>query len=313
MNHNIQNSSPDGWCRCEKKEDTFAQRSDLYVEAFLPDGWWLQYGRLDQPGSDRFLYLMGWCIRCRGRMRSGVSIPGELTGDDLLEYIYNQMRRYRPFSAGNQETGRYATGYFSGRTAWYREQDDLPLMDYNKQFLSLFHWEDQKAVWDWLDEHHREEPYTRPRRDRKSTLLEAILERARADGSISGIEPILDYYLPNPSEPNSPDRDTYLTDYEFDIVPAIMFGSSEGIYVDVYLEGKFDGSDCRKTSLATFKTLDTSLDACRKMGELCGILMYHGSRYVNQNIHRYTPQKELEAEYARKMAAADTGKEGEQT
>ena len=92
-----------------------------------------------------------------------------------------------------------------------------------------------------------------------------------------------------------------------------MFGSSEGIYVDVYLEGKFDGSDCRKTSLATFKTLDTSLDACRKMGELCGILMYHGSRYVNQNIHRYTPQKELEAEYARKMAAADSGKEGEQT
>ena len=103
MNHNIQNSSPDGWCRCEKKEDTFAQRSDLYVEAFLPDGWWLQYGRLDQPESDRFLYLMGWCIRCRGRMRSGVSVPGELTGDDLLEYIYNQMRRYRPFSAGNRE------------------------------------------------------------------------------------------------------------------------------------------------------------------------------------------------------------------
>ena len=139
------------------------------------------------------------------------------------------------------------------------------------------------------------------------------MERARADGSISGIEPILDYYLPNSSEPNFSDRDTYLTDYQFDIVPAIMFGSSEGIYVDVYLEGKFDGSDCRKTSLATFKTLDTSLDACRKMGELCGILMYHGSRYVNQNIHRYTPQKELEAEYARKMAAADTGKEGEQT
>ena len=198
MNHNIQNSSPDGWCRCEKKEDTFAQRSDLYVEAFLPDGWWLQYGRLDQPESDRFLYLMGWCIRCRGRMRSGVSIPGELTGDDLLEYIYNQMRRYRPFSAGSRETGSYATGYFSGRTAWYQRQDDLPLADYNQQFLSLFHWENQKAVWDWLDEHHREEPYTRPRRDRKSTLLEAILERARADGSISGIEPILDYYLPNP-------------------------------------------------------------------------------------------------------------------
>lgn len=77
-------------------------------------------------------------------MRSGVSIPGELTGDDLLEYIYNQMRRYRPFSAGNQETGRYATGYFSGRTAWYQRQDDLPLADYNQQFLSLFHWEDRK-------------------------------------------------------------------------------------------------------------------------------------------------------------------------
>ena len=35
------------------------------------------------------------------------------------------------------------------------------------------------------------------------------------------------------------------------------------------------------------------------MGRLCGLLMFHGNAYVNENIHRYTPLEELEREYAR--------------
>ena len=34
------------------------------------------------------------------------------------------------------------------------------------------------------------------------------------------------------------------------------------------------------------------------MGQLCGILMYHTTRYVNENLHRYTPKRELEPSFA---------------
>ena len=37
-------------------------------------------------------------------------------------------------------------------------------------------------------------------------------------------------------------------------------------------------------------------------GLMCGVLMYHTTRYVNENLHRYTPKRELEAELRRKQA-----------
>ena len=89
------------------------------------------------------------------------------------------------------------------------EQDDLTLGEKNAQFLKLFHEEDQRAVEDWICRNRAEEPYTVPRRDRKSTLLYAVLDRARANGDLREIEPIWDYYLPNKNEPLSPDKDSY--------------------------------------------------------------------------------------------------------
>ena len=51
--------------------------------------------------------------------------------------------------------------------------------------------------------------------------------------------------------------------------------------------------------IGTIKTLRQDQEACELMGRLCGLIMFHGQAYVNENIHRYTPQKELEREYAR--------------
>ena len=53
--------------------------------------------------------------------------------------------------------------------------------------------------------------------------------------------------------------------------------------------------------MGTFKTLREDAEAGRLMGQLCGILMYHATKYVNENIHRYTPKKELEADLRRKF------------
>ena len=46
------------------------------------------------------------------------------------------------------------------------------------------------------------------------------------------------------------------------------------------------------------------------MGELCGTLTYYANQYVNQNIHRYTPNDQLEREYER-MRDEARKKEGE--
>lgn len=161
-----------------------------------------------------------------------------------------------------------------------------------------------------MDDIQKRKEYINPKRDLKSDLFRAILERARADGSMAEIEPILDYYLPNDGESLSAGQDGYLTNYEFNFVPIISFGGSEGIYVDLYLNGDCDGSGFKRTELGVFKTLRTDLDACRLMGELCGVLMYHGSAYVNENIHRYTPKPQLEAEYLRKLQREQAASQG---
>lgn len=140
------------------------------------------------------------------------------------------------------------------------------------------------------------EVYIKPRRDRKSELFSAVLKRVQGNGGIADIEAILDYYLPNDNEPEFSERDSYITDYHFNFVPYIQFGC-EGIYVDLLLDGSFDDSKKDKLQIGTFKTLRQDKEACVLMGKLCGLLMFHGTAYVNENIHRYTPRAQLEREY----------------
>ena len=242
-------------CTCPaSKSGSFQIATDHYSRNFIPTGWKLEYTSLEQHEPQRFLYMTGWCLRCGGQdLQSGISIPDELSGDALLERIYREMEHYRPFEHRRSD-GTYNRSLL-GRAAWYMEQDDLTLGEKNAQFLKLFHEEDQRAVEDWICRNRAEEPYTVPRRDRKSTLLYAVLDRARANGDLREIEPIWDYYLPNKNEPLSPDK------------------------------------------------------ACRLMGQLCGVLMYHTAKYVNENLHRYTPKRELEAELHRKSAVTESTSE----
>ena len=270
-----------------------------YKDNFIPTGWNLDYTCLDQPEAARALYLTGVCLHCGGQLGKKFNIPGELTGDALLEQIYHQMESCRPFDQ-RFDGGAYRTS-LSMRAYWYMEQDDLTLGAKNAQFLKLFHAEDQGVVEDWISRCHAEEPYTAPRRDRKSALLYAVLERARACGDLREIEPILDYYLPTEQEPMASDLDSYLTNYQFSAVANISYGC-EGIFVDLVIEGDFDDSGANRCVIGTFKTLRQDSDAGRLMGQLCGVLMYHTTRYVNENLHRYTPKRELEAELRRKQA-----------
>lgn len=167
-------------CACVGARTRDTQKSkEHYEENFIPAGWNLEYTCLDQPEAARALYLTGVCLHCGGQLGKKFNIPGELTGDALLEQIYHQMESCRPFDQ-RFDGGAYRTS-LSMRAYWYMEQDDLTLGAKNAQFLKLFHAEDQGVVEDWISRCHAEEPYTAPRRDRKSALLYAVLERARAD------------------------------------------------------------------------------------------------------------------------------------
>ena len=86
-----------------------------------------------------------------------------------------------------------------------------------------------------------------------------------------------------------------LTAYEFSFDASVNYGGSEGIYIDCYLTGKFDESGRFVLPIGTIKTLKRDLEAAKIMGELCGVLTYYASQYVNQNLLRYTPEKELKA------------------
>ena len=297
---NLMREKQINWCSCkDHNASDWTVVADFYARHFIPITWVFKHRTIVCHEDDRFLYITGKCDRCGGFMRSGTSVPTNVMGDELLKYVYREMESYRPYDGHSQEKGTYC-GCINQRCRWYQQQDDLTLEARNEQFLRLFRAEEQAAVKKWLARNHGAEPYTKPRRDRKSTLLQRILEEARADEAIAEAEAILDYILPNDSEPASPDKDSYLTDYRFDLVPRLNFGSCEGIYLDLYLEGSFDASDKRAVSIGTFKTLRTDLEACQLMGSLGGALMYYGYKYINREIHRYTPTSQLEREASQK-------------
>lgn len=289
-----------GICTCTHGHDIdHKERVEHYRHNFIPTGWELIYTSLDHRDTSIALHLTGWCLRCGSKnLRISEDIPGD-SGDALLERIYRQVGRFRPYDY-RFENGTYRTA-LSVRAQWYMEQDDLTLGAKNAQFLKLFHLEDQAVVEEWLNRCHAEEPYTAPQRDRKSSLLYAVLDRARASGDLKEIEPILDYYLPNRQEPPTPDEDSYLTDYSFSTQAKVSYGC-EGIFVDLDLVGSFDDSGDNRCCVGTFKTLREDAEAGRLMGQLCGILMYHATKYVNENIHRYTPRSELESDLRRQKA-----------
>lgn len=154
------------------------------------------------------------------------------------------------------------------------------------------------------------------KRDTTRDLFNAVLQLVNDNSCYDKAKAIMEYYLPNVSESNVRE-DIELTAYEFDFCAAAQFGGSEGIYIDIWLSGKYSENELMRynhgtgkveketrRSIGTFKTLRTDLEAMQIMGELCGSLVYWGHKYVNQNIDRYSPVKELEYQQRYSNASA---------
>lgn len=276
--------------------------NSFYNACFIPDGWKLSYSTLSE-GVD--LYLTGYCRNCYGRLEERILLTNNLSGDELLSAIYDAMWTAFPYDEKLDNGGYY--GPCKSRSAFYRSRDRWTTFQRDQEFLRLFHDYDRNQARLWLDKIHPDQAYTEVLRDTGCSLFCTALRLAEESGDFEKARPILDYVLPCERERyDSSSEGAELTAYEFNFVPIVNFGC-EGIYLDCYLEGKFDESGRHTLHIGTLKTQECSLEAAKIMAELGGALFYHENQYVNKNIHRFTPQADLEWQYQRMQEKSKGG------
>lgn len=281
--------------------------ASFYKDHFIPQGWKLAYSALSEGV---ILYLTGYCQNCYQELEERVLLEKSLTGDKLFSAIYDAMQTAHPYDK-KTDTGLYY-GSCKSRSDFYQIRDKRKTFRQDQEFLRLFHDYDRNAARRWLEEIHPDRAHTEVFRDTGGSLFCAVLELAKKNGDFEKAQTILDYVLPSENEAHSSES-VELAAYEFDFVPIVNFGGSEGIYLDCYLKGKFDESGRSSLHIATLKTLEEGLEAAKIMAELGGALMYHASQYVNENIHRFTPQVWLNNQYQRMLEQekSDGEKHGE--
>lgn len=281
--------------------------ANFYRSHFIPNGWELRYSGLSECYG---VTLTGHCKDCDGRLEELIPLPEDLSGDDLMKAIYDTVQTAHPYDGHSESTGYY--GPCEERSAFYRIRDKRGQFRRSAEFLDLFNDYDREQARLWLEKNFPPEKHTEAFRDTGGSLFCAAVRLAKENGEFDRAGAILDYMLPCEHETGCHEK-VELTAYEFNFEPVISYGC-EGIYVDCCLVGKFDESGRHRLHVGTLKTLRQDVDAARIMGELCGVLMHYVNQYVNQNLHRYTPDKQLAAEYERQMEAQkDTSGENSQT
>lgn len=277
--------------------------ANFYNDHFIPDCWALSYFKLSECWG---VSLMGRCKDCDGELEEVIPLSKGLTGDALFQAIYDTVQTAHLYDKFLKQVGYY--GRCEERSRFYASRDERHQFQRSRQFFRLFHDWDREQARLWLEKNFPPGKTTEVFRDTGGSLFSSVIRMAKASGDFDRAETILDYYLPCEHESGIREG-VELTAYEFDFVPILNYGS-EGIYIDCYLKGRFDGSGRCSLHVGTLKTLKRDLESAKIMGELCGTLMYHASEYVNQNLHRYTPQKELEAEYQRQLEQKNAGEAG---
>lgn len=268
--------------------------ANFYNTHFVPDGWELVYSKLSECRS---IHLKGRCKDCYGDLNEMIPLPEGLSGDALFQAIYDAMWSAHPYDAILEHIGYH--GPCEERSAFYRRRDKTSQFRRSTKFLDLFHDYDREAARLWLEKTFPPQKHTEVLRDTGGSLFSSVIRMAKEAGEFGKAKAILDYILPCEHEESIREK-VKLTAYEFDFQPCINYGC-EGIFIDCYLMGKFDESGRSKLHVGTLKTLRRDAEAAKIMGELCGVLLHYEKKYVNGNLHRYTPEKELEQEYQRQL------------
>lgn len=73
---------------------------------------------------------------------------------------------------------------------------------------------------------------------------------------------------------------------DFRLMPYISYGGNEGIYIHVHVV-EYGRDGAVEHQIGTIKTLYTGKAASKAMGELAGLIIYHGKRYIDRNLHKF--------------------------
>ena len=110
------------------------------------------------------------------------------------------------------------------------------------------------------------------------SLMKNIYQLVNENGHYEKAKAIMDYFTVDTL------NEKEITAMEFDFVAVMNYGGSEGIYVDCYIEGRFDEKapvgKTQKLDCGTFKTLREDVTAAKIMGELSGALGYYARKYL---------------------------------
>ncbi len=121
----------------------------------------------------------------------------------------------------------------------------------------------------------RKKPYM------QSELFDTIVARLKEKGLLPSI---LDY-----SNADRYSSDRPITNYEFDFGNSLKYGGSEGIYLDIYIDGyDYNEKEHYRRHIGTFKTLYEDNASMRTMALLLADFVTEGTRFVNEFIDDFT-------------------------
>lgn len=86
------------------------------------------------------------------------------------------------------------------------------------------------------------------------------------------------------------DGQQLIYDIEFDIVGTIRYGSCEGFYADIYVEGYYgeNGNERKRAFMLSAKTLNTDRESVEKMSLLAAACVFVGGKYVEAHKEELT-------------------------
>ena len=110
-------------------------------------------------------------------------------------------------------------------------------------------------------------------------LFKLIMNQLQSENRVPDI---LDYAL-------AESEATEIRNYEFDVLGAVNYGGSEGVYIDLFLRGNIGyGWSKECTKLGTIKTLRADDDAFRQMAVLMADFQIAATRFVNAHLDDFT-------------------------